>query len=71
MPKFGFSGLTDNNWSYETWRKVMLEFQDALRQRPDAVELFKKVSLNEYETDSIVPYGQFIDLYYWVQSKGA
>jgi hypothetical protein len=46
----------------------MLKFQDMLNEQPDVVELFKKVSLNEYGTDSIVPYGQLIDLYYWVRT---
>lgn len=69
MPKFGLSGLTDSNWSYETWKKVMLKFQDLLKERLEVVELFQKVSLNEYGTDSYVPYGQLIDLYYWVRTK--
>jgi hypothetical protein len=69
MPKFGLPGLADSNWSYETWRKVMLGFQDMLEERPDIVECFKELSLNEYGTDSIVPYGQFIDLYYWVKTR--
>lgn len=69
MPKFGLLGVTDGRWSYDTWRKVMLKFQDMLKERPDVVELFKNVSLNEYGTDSTVPYGQLIDLYYWVRTK--
>ena len=69
MPKFSLSGLTDNKWSFETWKNVMMKFQEMLKQQPDIVELFEKLSLEEYGTDSIVPYGQFIDLYYWVRSK--
>jgi len=69
MPRFDLSGLTDSNWSFETWKKVMMKFQEMLKQQPDVVGLFKKLSLEEYGTDSIVPYGQFIDLYYWVRSK--
>jgi hypothetical protein len=69
MPRFDLSGLTDSNCSFETWKKVMMKFQEMLKQQPDVVRLFKKLSLKEYGTDSIVPYGQFIDLYYWVRSK--
>jgi hypothetical protein len=69
MPKFNFSRLADNYWSFETWKKVMMRFQEMLKLQPEITELFKKVSLEEYGTDSVVPYGQLIDLYYWVRCK--
>lgn len=67
IPRFDILGIIDNYWSFETWKKVMVRFQEMLKLQPDVVELFKKESSIEYGTDSIVPYGQFIDLYYWVR----
>lgn len=67
MPRFGIIGLADNHWSFERWRNVLLKFQEILKQRPEIVDLFQKTSLKEYRARTLVPYGQFIDLYYWVR----
>lgn len=69
MPRFNFCGLTNDYWSFETWKKVMVKWQEMLKRRPAIMELFKEISLEEYGTDSHVPYGQFIDLYYWVRCE--
>lgn len=67
MPSFDLPGIINGYWSFEKWKEVMMRFQESLEHQPDIVDLFKKVSRKEYGTDSIVPYGQFIDLYYWVR----
>lgn len=59
----------DNRWRFEEWKKVMESFQEGLKQQPDCVELFKEESRKKYGTDFLVPYGQFLDLYYWVEGK--
>lgn len=69
MPKFNIRGLRDNKWVFRTWKRVMESFQEDLKQQPDCVELFKETSREKYGTDSLVPYGQFLDLYYWVKGK--
>ena len=65
MPRFDILGLSDNSWSLRTWKKVMARFQQSLKQNPEVADLFKEVSRKEYGTDAIIPYGQFLDLYYW------
>jgi len=60
---------THNRWRFKEWNRVMRTFHNYLRQKPGVVELFKKVSLEKYGTDLVVPYGQFLDLYYWVEGK--
>lgn len=67
MPRFHIFCITGNYWTFEKWKKVMVRFQKSLKQQPEAVDLFKKISSEEYGTASIVPYGEFIDLYYWVR----
>jgi len=71
MPRFDDASfdLTGNYWTFEQWKEMMLRFQHELRQQPEAIDLFKKVSLEEYGNDSAVPYGQFIDLYYWAMHR--
>lgn len=55
-----------NSWSFEMWKRAMKRFQEDLRQEPEVVNSFKDVSRKRYGSDLIVPYGQFLDLYYWV-----
>jgi len=69
MPRFNIVGLRNDYWSFETWKKVLLEFQELLLKQPEVVQLFDKISRKEYGTDSIIPYGQFLDLYYWVKHR--
>lgn len=52
-------------WSFQEWESVMKTFQDELKQDSEAVALFKEVSLEKYKTDSVVPYGRFLDIYYY------
>ena len=66
MPRFDILGISGDYWSFRTWKKVMLMFQESLKQQPKVMSLFKEVSQREYGTDNIIPYGQFLDLYYWV-----
>lgn len=69
MPTFGIPGLNENYWGFETWKMVMGEFQLQLKQQPEIVSLFEGVSQEEYGTDSTIPYGQFLDIHYWIRSK--
>jgi len=69
MPRFGIPRLSGDYWSFRTWKKVMQGFQESLKQQPKILNIFRWVSRKEYVTDSIIPYGQFLDLYYWVEEK--
>lgn len=69
MPGFEIVGLSDNYWSFTKWKAIMVRFEKSLKQQPEIVEVFKEVSRKEYGTDSIIPYGQFLDLYYWVRNE--
>lgn len=53
-------------WSFEDWRRIMMKFQDGLRQQPEDIAFIRQVSHEKYGEYSVVPYGQFLDLYYWV-----
>jgi len=59
----------DTRWYFEEWKSVMERFQEGLKQQPEDVKFFKEISNEKYGTDSLVPYGQFLDLYYWVEGK--
>lgn len=67
MPRFDIVGLRSDYWNFETWKEDMERFQEGLKQLPGVVTLFKEMSQKEYGTTYIIPYGQFLDLYYWVR----
>ncbi|MCD6513289.1 MAG: hypothetical protein J7L07_00020 [Candidatus Odinarchaeota archaeon] len=54
-----------NRWKFEDWRKVMVSFQKDLLRNPEFIEFLKEESLKRYGTDSVVPYGRFLDIYYY------
>jgi len=55
-----------NRWSFEDWKEVMEKIENDLKREPRVIKFFKEVSREKYGTDLYVPYGQFLDLYYWV-----
>lgn len=55
-----------NRWNFMEWRKVVENIQDYLQEHPKIVNLFKQLSLEKFKADAIVPYGRFLDIYYFV-----
>jgi len=63
-------GVPDQiRWDFKDWQRVLGMFQQELRRSVGIVDLLNETSLRKYGTDSIVPYGQFLDLYYWIEGK--
>ena len=58
--------LKATKWNFETWRKAVEGSSDFLKQNSAIIDLSKKISIEKYGTDSIVPYGRFLDIYYWI-----
>ncbi len=67
MPKFEIEGLNYLYWDFATWKKVMAKFQKSLSNQYEIVSFFRELSFKTYGTDKLVPYGQFLDLYYWYE----
>ncbi|MDP2767408.1 MAG: hypothetical protein Q8O41_08170 [Candidatus Methanoperedens sp.] len=59
-PKYG------TRWKFETWSRVMKSLQkEELKQNSEIVDFFKRDSWNRYGANSIVPYGRYLDIYYF------
>jgi len=54
----------DFRWNFEDWKRVMQQFKEDLKPRSEIVDAFNKESLKRYGTNSLVPYGRFLDIYY-------
>lgn len=63
MP-WSFNVSRDNRWPFEEWKRVLADVQKNLKQEPEVVAALKRESLKRYGTESIVPYGRFLDVYY-------
>lgn len=59
----------NNKWTFTMWHNVMSEFQERVLEMPEFIDLCHTVCLKEFGNDEIIPYGQFIDLYYWIGAK--
>lgn len=58
--------LKTTKWNFETWRGAVKGSSAFLKQNTAIIDLSKKISTEKYGTDSIVPYGRFLDIYYWI-----
>ena len=69
MPNFNRSDVKHGRWTYGLWRTVMLKLQTSLKKQPKLIEHLNNLSLREYGETKVIPYGQFLDLYYWVDES--
>jgi len=53
-----------NRWSFEKWKRVLASIQKDINKEPEVVVAFKEESQEKYGTESTVPYGRFLDVYY-------
>lgn len=58
--------LKANKWNFETWIEAVEGFSGSLKENSAIIDVFKEASVKIYKTDSIVPYGRFLDIYYWI-----
>jgi hypothetical protein len=47
----------------------MTKLQTYLNSDAELVGSFRRISAEKYGTEAMVPYGQFLDLCYWTESK--
>jgi len=69
MPSSNYSGARARKWTFDLWHNVMSEFQKRVLEMQDFIDLCHTICLEEFGNDEIIPYGQFIDLYYWIGAK--
>ena len=55
----------DPRCDFRTWLSIMEELQEDLSQDKPAMNYFKSLSLKKYGTSSVVPYGRFLDIYFF------
>ncbi len=58
--------LRATKWNFKTWWKAVAGASEFLKQNSAIIDLSKKISIEKYRTGSIVPYGRFLDIYYWI-----
>ncbi len=69
LPDPGYAGFSNNKWTFDLWYNVMKDYQRRILDLPDFVELSKIICRKNFGTEKFVPYGQFVDLNYWVAAK--
>ena len=51
--------------SYKQWYNAMIGLSDDLKRQPKCIATIEKLSQDRYGADSPVPYGRYLDIYYW------
>jgi len=54
-----------SRWTYSQWKAVMQDFQRELLQNPEIISHCQSHSRRVFGSDSIVPYGRYLDIYYY------
>lgn len=54
-----------SRWDLTQWTKVMREFCEHLKKDQKSLGFMRKESERRYGRDSAVPYGRYLDIYYW------
>ncbi len=54
-----------SRWTYSQWKCAMQDFQKELLQNPEIISHCQSHSRQAFGCDSIVPYGRYLDLYYY------
>lgn len=52
-------------WSYEQWKTVMQRLESEMNKSKADIDSIDRKALERYQTKSIVPYGRFLDMYYF------
>lgn len=55
----------DNRWNFEDWWRVMKIFQEELDQNSEVANFIREESLKIFGVGSTIPYGRFLDIYYY------
>ena len=58
-----------SRWTVDEWIRIMKKVSNDLNNSPEVVEFIKKESAKRYGKEAIVPYGRFLDIYYWTDSS--
>jgi len=54
-----------SRWTYSNWKTVMQGLQRELLQKLDIIDFCQSHSYSIFGSNSIVPYGRFLDIYYY------
>lgn len=55
----------DFRMPFKQWYNAMMMISNDLNRRPECIEAMMKMSHKRYGDDKLIPYGRFIDIYYW------
>jgi len=56
---------TDYRMPFKQWHKAMMMISDDLNRRPECIGAMEEMSHEKYGDDKFIPYGRFLDIYYW------
>lgn len=61
--------LDNDRWTFDDWHKAMESLQRILKKETSFVKYLGEASEKEYGANLTVPYGRFIDAYFYPEEK--
>lgn len=69
LPRIDNGLRYSSRWSLEQWVKVMKELGEHLKKDLKSIEYIRRESEQWYGKNAVIPYGRFLDMYYWEGHK--
>lgn len=69
MPLFTVSGFKNCRWEFSLFSTVLKKLQRVLLANTELLASMSETSIEKYGTDAVIPYGQFIDLFFWTEPE--
>jgi hypothetical protein len=57
--------IQGTRWSFSDWHNLMLFLQGQLKNTPETISYCKKIFYKGLSRNSLVPWGRFLDIYYY------
>lgn len=54
-----------SKWNLQQWIEAMREFCEHLKKDQESLDFMRKDAEQRYGRNSVVPYGRYLDIYYW------
>jgi len=69
LPKKLDVRMKENRWTFTKWYDVMKSFSGCINSQPELIEFLDKESTRRFGINVRVPYGRFLDIFYFEKNK--
>lgn len=69
LPKKYGVWMNEHRWNFTKWYDVMKSISDNIQLQPKIIEYLEKESSRRFGPEARIPYGRFLDIYYFEKNR--